>query len=162
MEQKCSMPFLCDARGLINFIKMKLFYINGVWEVRRSYFGIEEKEMLHLCPDRLGVWPSVSLCTKGFPNPAGWRVPVHIAFFSHWVQQWRQVLGGFSLHNVANSQENTVCSFLLSSSNHQVLTWLLCLGHKMLWQCLIKSLQNCLVTVLNVRNLCNLNVRYRF
>lgn len=27
---------------------------------------------------------------------------------------------------------------------------------------LIKSLQNCLITVLNVRHLCNLNVRYKF
>lgn len=29
------------------------------------------------------------------PNQAGWKVLAHIAFFSHWVQQWRQVFGIF-------------------------------------------------------------------
>lgn len=59
--------------------------------------GAEEKGMLHLFPDLLGFWPFVSLLTEVvcLTNQAGGNVLAHMVFFSHWVQQWGEVLGDF-------------------------------------------------------------------
>lgn len=96
------------------------------------------------------------------PNHSGCSVLAHIAFFSHWVQQLRRGLGDCFLLNVANSQENTVHIFLSALPVTKYLRGSFVQDIKHRGQHLIKSLQNCLLTVLNVRHLCNLNVRYRF
>ena len=102
------------------------------------------------------------LACWALPNHVGWSVLAHIVFFSHWVQQLRRGLGDCFLLNVANSQENTVHIFLSALPVTKYLRGSFVQDIKHRGQHLIKSLQNCLLTVLNVRHLCNLNVRYRF
>lgn len=150
------------VQSLTNFYQNEAILFK--WQVRGEEVGfdVEQKGMLHLFPDLLGLRPLFP-CSPWVCLAGRLEVLAHIAFFSHWVQQRRQVFGNFFfLCNVASSQENTIDIFLLSSSSHQAPLWLLCPGHKMPWQYLIKSLQNCLITVLNVRCLCNLNIRYKF
>lgn len=92
---------------------------------REVHFDVEEKGMLHLFPDLLGFWPSVSLLTEGvrLTKQAGkcWHT---LPSFLIGSSNEDKCLGFFLffLHNVASSQENTVDIFLLSSSSHQVLS----------------------------------------
>lgn len=85
---------------MVHVQSLKNFYQNEAilfkWRVRDEEvgFGVEEKGMLHLFPDLLGLWPlfprSLRLCLAGRLEALA-----HIAFFSHWVQQWRRVFGDF-------------------------------------------------------------------
>lgn len=160
------MPFLCGACSVFDrFLSKWSYFISmevELWGEDRFWCrGQGDAASFSRPPGSLAFCP---LAPWGCPHDrAGWRALAHAAFSSPWVQQSRWVFGDFLfLHSIASSQENTVAIFLLSSSS-QPSTYVATLSrHRMPWWYLIKSLQNCLITVLNVRHLCNLNVRYKF
>lgn len=82
-------------------------------------FGAEEKGMLHLFPDLLGFWPSVSLLTEGvcLPTQAGkcWHTLPSLFIGS---SNEEKCLGVFSLHNIASSQENLPPKLFQSPSTY--------------------------------------------
>lgn len=143
---------LCVAPGQSSteVITVKLFKLVEGLRWGGTALGTEKRGcciFLTSCSLTLGC-----LAPWALPNHSGWTVLAHIAFFSHWVQQWRWGLGDCFLHNVANSQENTVHIFLSVLPVTKYLHGYLVQSTKCHGQHLIKSLQNCLLTVLNVRN----------
>lgn len=148
---KCRQPFLCVACSVLDTFLPKWSYF--IWkeevEVRRLVW-VWRKGNAASFPGLLGLWPWLGCRSAGarlFPlGPAMEDECLGFCFFF--------------LHHVASSQENIIDIFLLSSSSQSPSTYVATVqGTKCLY--LIKS-QNCLITVLNVRHLCNLNVRYKF
>ena len=102
------------VQSLTQFLPKWSYFIWKEGERWGGRFGCGGKGMLHLFPGLLGLWPWL-----GQPEALA-----RIAFFSHWVQQWRRVFGVFFfLHHVASSQENTIDTFLLSSSSQSPSTY---------------------------------------
>lgn len=141
------------VQSLTQFLPKWSYFIWKEGERWGGRFGCGGKGMLHLFPGLLGLWPWL-----GQPEALA-----RIAFFSHWVQQWRRVFGVFFFSPPCGKFSGKY-NWYLPPKLFQSVTKYLCgyfvQGTKCLY--LIKSLQNCLITVLNVRHLCNLNVRYKF
>lgn len=117
--------------------------------------------MLHLLPDLPGLWPLVAL----FPG-----LCLTMQAGQYWHTSPSFLIGSSNEDEVWGLISSTTQRILrkiqskssLSSSSHQILTWLLVQGTKGHGWYLITSLQNCLIIVSNVRKLCNLNERYKF
>lgn len=59
------MPYPCGAQSLTNVYQNEAILFK--WRMRGETelrFGAEEKGMLHLLPNLLGLWPFVSLLTE--------------------------------------------------------------------------------------------------
>lgn len=113
-----ALPVWCMFSPWQIFTKMKLLYLKGGWEVRRSLWVWRKGNAASFS------WAAGALALACQPEALA-----RIAFFSHWVQQWRRVFGVFFfLHHVASSQENTIDIFLLSSSNQSPSTYVVTLS----------------------------------
>lgn len=150
------------VQSLTHFYQNEAILFKWRMRGRQSYVLVQRKR--ECCIFFLTSWVS-GFCFLAhwgcLPTHAGWKVLAHIAFFAHWVQQWREVSGGgggsppqySKFSGKSSSQALPVTKYLRGYFAQ---------GTKMPWWYLVKSLQNCLITVLNVRHLCNLNVRYKF
>lgn len=83
-------------------------------------FGAKEKGMLHLFPDLLGFWPSISLLTEGvcLPTQAGkcWHTLPSLLIGSS--NEEKCLGGGFPSTNIASSQENLPPKLFQSPSTY--------------------------------------------
>lgn len=141
---------------------MKLFYLSGGWEGDRATFWCRGKGNAASFSWPPGFLASVSLLTEGvcLPTQAGkcWHTLPSLLIGSSNEEKCLGAGGGSppqysKFSGKSSSQALPVTKYLRGYFAQ---------GTKMPWWYLVKSLQNCLITVLNVRHLCNLNVRYKF
>lgn len=110
------------VQSLTHFYQNEAILFKWRMRGRQSYVLVQRKR--ECCIFFLTSWVS-GFCFLAhwgcLPTHAGWKVLAHIAFFAHWVQQWREVSGGgggVPLHNIASSQENLPPKLFQSPSTY--------------------------------------------
>lgn len=147
-----ALPVWCMFSPWQIFTKMKLLYLKGGWEVRRSLWVWRKGNAASFswAAGALALaWPagSAGMHRLLFPLGPAMKTSVWGFFFSPPCSKFSGKYNWYLPPKLFQSVTKYLCGYFVQ-------------GTKCLY--LIKSLQNCLITVLNVRHLCNLNVRYKF
>ena len=108
-----ALPVWCMFSPWQIFTKMKLLYLKGGWEVRRSLWVWRKGNAASFS------WAAGALALAWPAESAG----AHRLLFPLGPAMKTSVWGFFFLHHVASSQENTIDIFLLSSSNQSPSTY---------------------------------------